>query len=113
MIYFESVVKLFILYRLSTIQAADRIVVMDGGHIVEVGTIVWTAAIMPIIDSECITMKCMIVNYSILIKQGNDSPTKYSMNVIFIPSQMGTHGELLRKEGLYARLTRRQADAVA
>lgn len=26
-----------LLYRLSTIQAADRIVVMDGGQVVEVG----------------------------------------------------------------------------
>ncbi|CAJ1931361.1 unnamed protein product [Sphenostylis stenocarpa] len=48
-------------YRLSTIQAADRIVAMDGGQIVEVGS----------------------------------------------------HRELILKDGLYARLTRKQADAMA
>ncbi|XAR65112.1 Peptide-transporting ATPase [Bertholletia excelsa] len=50
-----------IAHRLSTVQAADRIVVMDGGQIVE----------------------------------------------------MGNHRELLARDGLYARLTKRQSDAVA
>lgn len=36
--HFDSDFEVYDLnFRLSTIQAADRIVVMDGGHIVEVG----------------------------------------------------------------------------
>lgn len=76
-------------FRLSTVQAADRIVAMDSGRVVEVNH-----TLLPVFDE--------FMKPFISVFHGLHLSTK----------QMGNHKELLSKDGLYARLTRRQADAV-
>ncbi|KAF9626258.1 hypothetical protein IFM89_031650 [Coptis chinensis] len=79
-----------IAHRLSTIQAADRVVVMNEGEIAEISVMDDSLQILP---------------FSILkLHQGFP---KYVWNM-----QTGSHIELLRKDGLYARLTKRQTGAL-
>lgn len=49
--------------------------------------------------------------YNIYVCMYMNIPCPYSTFSSLI--QMGSHSELLRRDGLYSRLTRRQADAVA
>lgn len=76
--------------RLSTIQSADRIIVMDSGKIVEVISL-WAVPVCSLLLYSSHLRPLLVLNYI----------------------QMGGHTDLRSNDGLYARLIRRQADAVA
>jgi ATP-binding cassette subfamily B (MDR/TAP) protein 9 len=72
------------MFRLSTIQTADRIIVMENGNIVEV----------------CFQLLQPIISYFGFIMP----------KFLFMALQDGKHSELVEKNGLYSRLARRQND---